>query len=44
MTQRLFTDPAALDVLCRRRRIRRLSLFGSTLSGTAARTAMSICS
>jgi predicted nucleotidyltransferase len=31
----IFTDPAALALLCRRRRIRRLSLFGSTLKGVA---------
>ena len=34
MPHRLFTDPNALAALCRRRRIRRLSLFGSTLKGT----------
>lgn len=34
MAQRLFSDPAALADLCRRHRIRRLSLFGSTLKGT----------
>ena len=34
MTDRLFTDEAALAQLCRRHRIRRLSLFGSTLKGT----------
>lgn len=33
----LFSDPDALASLCRRRRIRRLSLFGSTLSGLARR-------
>jgi uncharacterized protein len=32
---RLFTDRAALASLCRRRRIRRLSLFGSVLRGDA---------
>jgi uncharacterized protein len=31
----LFTDRDALAALCRRRRIRRLSLFGSVLHGTA---------
>src|SRR5262249_47456691 len=33
MPDRLFTDRAALASLCRRRQIRRLSLFGSTLRG-----------
>jgi len=28
-------EPAALDALCRRHRIRRMSLFGSWLKGTA---------
>lgn len=32
--RRLFSDPGALAALCRRYRIRRLSLFGSTLKGT----------
>ena len=32
--QSLFTDRDALASLCRRRRIRRLSLFGSVLRGT----------
>jgi uncharacterized protein len=32
---RLFTDRAALASLCRRRHIRRLSLFGSVLRGDA---------
>ena len=32
---RLFTDRAALASLCRRRQIRRLSLFGSVLKGKA---------
>ena len=32
---RLGIDPDALARLCRRHRIRRLSLFGSTLKGTA---------
>jgi uncharacterized protein len=32
---RLFTDRAALASLCRRRLIRRLSLFGSVLRGNA---------
>lgn len=31
----VFADMAALAALCRRRRIRRLSLFGSTLKGLA---------
>ena len=31
----VFIDMAALAALCRRRRIRRLSLFGSTLKGLA---------
>ena len=31
----LFTDRAALASLCRRRQIRRLSLFGSALQGNA---------
>ena len=31
----VFVDMAALAALCRRRRIRRLSLFGSTLKGGA---------
>src|SRR5215475_15916088 len=35
MAQNLFSDPVALDVLCRRHHIRRLALFGSTLKGTA---------
>jgi predicted nucleotidyltransferase len=34
MSNRLFLDPAALETLCHRHHIRRLSLFGSTLSGT----------
>ena len=34
MTNRVFPDDAALAALCRRYRIRRLSLFGSTLRGT----------
>jgi predicted nucleotidyltransferase len=33
MSDRLFTDRAALASLCRRRQITRLSLFGSALSG-----------
>ena len=32
---RLFSDPDALASICRRYRIRRLSLFGSTLKGMA---------
>lgn len=35
MSRRLFSDPNALAALCRRHRIRRLSLFGSTLEGTS---------
>src|SRR5919197_6381800 len=35
MTARLSFDRAALTALCRRRHIRRLSLFGSALKGTA---------
>jgi len=34
MPHRVFPDSAALAVICRRRHIRRLSLFGSTLKGT----------
>ena len=34
MPDRLFTDHDALAALCRRHRIRRLSLFGSVLHGT----------
>ena len=35
MTEALFSDPEALAALCRRYRIRRLSLFGSTRTGSA---------
>ena len=35
MTERLFADPAAVAALCQRHHIRRLSLFGSVLKGTA---------
>ncbi len=35
MLEALFPDLDALAAVCRRRRIRRLSLFGSTLKGTA---------
>jgi predicted nucleotidyltransferase len=35
MVRSLFPDAAALSSLCRRRRIRRLALFGSTLKGAA---------
>ena len=35
MPDKLFTDGAALAALCRSHRIRRLSLFGSVLHGTA---------
>jgi len=34
MRNSLFSDPAAVEALCRRRHIRRLALFGSTLKGT----------
>jgi uncharacterized protein len=34
MPARVFSDSAELAALCRRRRIRRLALFGSTLKGT----------
>ena len=34
MPEHLFSDPDPLASLCRRYRIRRLSLFGSTLKGT----------
>jgi predicted nucleotidyltransferase len=34
MAHRVFPDQAALATVCRRRHIRRLSLFGSTLKGT----------
>jgi predicted nucleotidyltransferase len=33
MREGLFSDPAALSSLCRHYRIRRLSLFGSALTG-----------
>jgi predicted nucleotidyltransferase len=35
MTDVLFADRAALEALCRRHHINRLSLFGSVLRGTA---------
>ncbi len=35
MREGLFSDPEALAALCRRYRIRRLSLFGSTLKSAA---------
>lgn len=35
VTERLFANEAALAALCRRHHIRRLSLFGSFLNGTA---------
>jgi predicted nucleotidyltransferase len=35
MAERLFLDQDALAALCRRHAIRRLSLFGSVLKGTA---------
>ena len=34
MFHHVFSDPAALATVCRRHRIRRLSLSGSTLKGT----------
>jgi uncharacterized protein len=34
MTQSLFTDPTALEIICRRHCIPRLALFGSQLKGT----------
>lgn len=34
MIQSLFTDPNALETICRRHDIRRLALFGSHLKGT----------
>ncbi len=34
MAQALFSDPQALESICRRHQIRRLALFGSTLKGT----------
>ena len=34
MSNPLFLDPAALETLCHRHHIRRLSLVGSTLNGT----------
>ena len=37
MPDRLFSDRAALASLCRRRQIRRLSLFGSALKANARR-------
>jgi uncharacterized protein len=35
MRDAVFPDPEALVSICERHRIRRLSVFGSTLSGTA---------
>ena len=35
MSNRVFADQAALEAICRRYRIRRLSLFGSTVKGAA---------
>ena len=35
MTEALFTDPETLAEFCRRNGIRRLSLFGSRVTGTA---------
>jgi predicted nucleotidyltransferase len=35
MSEVLFADPVALKAVCRKHRIRRLSLFGSRLKGTA---------
>jgi uncharacterized protein len=37
MTANLFADSAALAALCQKHHIRRLSLFGSVLKGTAKR-------
>jgi predicted nucleotidyltransferase len=37
MRTALFPDPDALAFICRKHRIRRLSLFGSTLKGAARR-------
>ena len=37
MAQSLFSDRAALAELCRKHHIRKLSLFGSVLKGTAGR-------
>lgn len=34
MHRSIFQDPVALAAVCRRRHIRRLALFGSTLRGT----------
>ncbi len=34
MIRSLFTDPNALETICRRHYIRRLALFGSQLKGT----------
>ena len=34
MTASMFPDKTALEAVCRRHRIRRLALFGSTLKGT----------
>jgi predicted nucleotidyltransferase len=34
MIQSLFSDPNALETICRRHYIRRLALFGSQLKGT----------
>lgn len=35
MAKRIAVDPEILSALCQRHQIRRLSLFGSTLKGTA---------
>jgi predicted nucleotidyltransferase len=35
MAERISVDPECLSALCLRHRVRRLSLFGSTLKGTA---------
>jgi predicted nucleotidyltransferase len=35
MADALFSDPEALASICRKHRVRRLSLFGSTLRGVA---------
>lgn len=43
MSERLFQDQESLAAVCRKHAIRRLSLFGSVLKGTAGLTATSIC-
>jgi hypothetical protein len=39
----LFPDPEALASICRKHRIRRLSVFGSALKGRRGPTAISTC-